>query len=279
MKCPICGGEYWKFIYDGNVRDGNSGKVQNSILECNYCTLQRLKKFYDPKNYDSNDYREHLGEQEWDYSFHDEVQKHHFHEMPSVRGKTVIEVGCGAGSFLDLIAKQAGRVIGIEPHRDYRRKLLYETYAYPADAPKGIADVVVSFDVIEHVEDPVEFMESLGALVKPDGKIIVSTPNRNEILMQLLPEFREFRYQSVHNWYFDAQTLGMCVQRAGLWFDELRTIHRYGLSNTIGWLMEKRPVGDINIPMLSGMKKAWQGYLNDNMLGENLWIECRRRVV
>ena len=276
MKCPVCGGEQWINVYAGPVRDGAIARVHRSILECNDCSIQRLDKFYDQSNYETGAYREDLNEFEWDYEYHDIVQKHILRELPSMRGKAVVEVGAGKGSFLDMVSGVASEVIAVEPNRKYRN-MSYKVYSY-ANEVMELADVVVSADVIEHTENPVEFMEDLRKLLNIGGRMYVVTPNREEILFKLLPAYKSFRYQTAHNWYFDRDSLWNCANKAGLEIKDLRTIHRRGISNTFGWLLEKEPVGDKKYPFLTGqIDDLWRLYLEREGLGEALLIECGRR--
>ncbi len=264
-------------VYSGPVRSGFGGREERKVLRCNHCAIDRLDKFFDPMHYETGHYRTMLGEESWDYAFHDRRQKDLLNELPSLRDLTVVDVGCGRGSFLDLIAGQAGRLLGVEPNKHYH-DIPYETYSYCAEVPEGIADIVVSFDVIEHTEDPVEFLTEMGEIVDHWGKIYIATPNSDEILLRLLPEFKEFRYQTVHNWYFTMQTLKMCAQKAGLVVTDLRTVHGYGIGNTLGWLIDRKPVGDRHYPFLPEMfDHMWVGCLNREGLGETIFMECRRR--
>lgn len=276
MNCPVCGGVKWEEVYAGVVRDGKSEKSFRKVLECDGCSIQRLDQFYDSGKYDTGEYRECLDETEWDYDFHDAVQDHILKELPTMRGKTVVDVGCGKGSFLDMISGVASKVIAVEPNRRYH-DMPYKTYSYASEVTE-LADVVVSFDVIEHTENPVEFLKDLKRLLTIDGRVYIVTPNRAEILFQLLPEYKPFRYQTVHNWYFDRDSLWNCANKAGLTIKDLRTIHRYGIGNTLGWLIEKRPVGDRKYPFLEGqIDELWRSYLNRESLGEALLMECGRR--
>ncbi len=276
MICPVCNENSWGVVYDGLVRHGST-EVLRKLLRCNKCGIERLNQFYNAKSYETGAYRELLGEHEWDYEFHDTVQKHIISELPTMRGKVVVDVGCGRGSFLNMVAGQALKIVGVEPNVKYH-DVPYEVYSYATDVPQGIGDMVVSFDVIEHTDDPVAFMCDVGRLLAPNGRMFVVTPNTNEILFKLLPEFKRFKYQTVHNWYFTDKTLELCAKAAGLAVESVRTIHRHGIGNTLGWLLEKKPVGDKKYEFLTEPFDAmWRACLNREGLGEALLIECRRR--
>jgi len=101
-------------------------------------------------------------------------------------GRDVLEAGCGEGYGADLIAGVAGRVIGL----DYDESAVAHVRArYPrvqmlqgnlAELPldDGDIDVVVNFQVIEHLWDQAQFVAECFRVLRPGGVLLVSTPNR-----------------------------------------------------------------------------------------------------
>jgi methionine biosynthesis protein MetW len=100
-------------------------------------------------------------------------------------GSRVLDVGCGTGSISSLIHRECeAKVVGIEPdpvRAAASAKLGIETHCGLLDRSLseklGWFDVVLFADVIEHVQDPVALLEIGVSLLKPDGLVIVSTPN------------------------------------------------------------------------------------------------------
>ncbi len=103
---------------------------------------------------------------------------------PRVAGATVIDMACGEGYGVDVLAGHAAKVTGVDANpqaheharRRYRaanvrfERALVETYSEPADA-------VVFLQTIEHLEDPGAALAHFRALVAPSGTVYVSTPN------------------------------------------------------------------------------------------------------
>lgn len=99
------------------------------------------------------------------------------------RGGAILDVGCGDGAFLDYIGDSWERYgieinekAGLEAEKRGVRVLGKDLYVDLAH-PVGRYDVIVSLDVIEHVEDPFKFLERLRSLSKPQGVIIIATGN------------------------------------------------------------------------------------------------------
>jgi SAM-dependent methyltransferase len=101
-------------------------------------------------------------------------------------GRDVLEAGCGEGYGADLIAGVARRVIGL----DYDESAVTHVRArYPrvemlhgnlAKLPlaDGAVDVVVNFQVIEHLWDQGQFVAECSRVLRPAGVLLMSTPNR-----------------------------------------------------------------------------------------------------
>ena len=101
-------------------------------------------------------------------------------------GREVLEAGCGEGYGADLIADVARRVIGL----DYDEATVAHVRArYPrvdmrhgnlASLPlaDGSVDVVVNFQVIEHLWDQGQFVAECLRVLRPGGLLLMSTPNR-----------------------------------------------------------------------------------------------------
>jgi SAM-dependent methyltransferase len=102
-------------------------------------------------------------------------------------GRAVLDAGCGEGYGASLLAAQAGRVVGVD--RDeavaiassrYRQGNLtfrsLDLMTLPSLGERF--ELVVSFQVIEHLPDPAGFLRALAACTAPGGTLVVTTPNR-----------------------------------------------------------------------------------------------------
>lgn len=103
-----------------------------------------------------------------------------------VAGKRVLEVGCGEGYGTALLASKAAAVVGV----DYDALTAAHAAAtYPqarfvranlAALPfiTGEVDVVATLQVIEHVWNHREFVGECLRVLRPDGQLLATTPNR-----------------------------------------------------------------------------------------------------
>lgn len=130
----------------------------------------------------------------------------------SLKGKKVVDVGCGGGILAESMAHKGANVLGIDMGKaplsvaqlhkletgaelDYQQITAEEL----ADEEAGQYDVVTCMEMLEHVPDPASVIAACSKLVKPDGHVFFSTINRNpksylfaivgaEYIMQMLPK-------------------------------------------------------------------------------------------
>jgi len=128
-----------------------------------------------------------------------------------LRGKAVLDVGCGGGVLAEAMAAEGARVTGIDLSEkalgvanlhqlesgvkvEYRL-VAAETLA--AEIP-GSFDLVTCMEMLEHVPDPGSTVAACAQLVKPGGRVVFATINRNpkaylfavvgaEYVLRLLP--------------------------------------------------------------------------------------------
>lgn len=272
-------GAFGTWVDDGEIR------------VCGGCCAARLseKLSINAKSYETDAYRVAMaqGLTVADFFSHaDPIQIHHLQvALPlSIRGGVLADIGCGAGSFIDHVAGLASKIIAIEPtalYHDSLRQRGYEVYSYASDAVKArpqSVDFAMSFQVIEHVLNPREFIAEIAALLKPGGTCLIATPNRDDILMKLLPkEFPSFFYRIVHRWYFERKSLRRCVEAAGLEVEGERFVHTYGMSNALSWMKECRPTGNRRLPGIDAAADAlWNSYLETSCQADTLFIQARK---
>ena len=113
--------------------------------------------------------------------------------LVSLKGKRVLDVGCGGGILADSMARKGANVLGI----DLASKALKVAQLHALEAQThnvqyqeisaeklaleqaGSFDVVTCMEMLEHVPDPSLVVKACAVLVKPGGHVFFSTINRN----------------------------------------------------------------------------------------------------
>lgn len=259
MKCEICGSKDIFITYEGKIRDGRVGHYTDNdmkMYQCKNCRtiwhdmINRDYKQY----YESKEYRKDLegtSDIQKFYDMHDKesLEKFRYTGTEIFRNKIVADVGSGGGAFLDYINTVAKKVIAIEPSKYYREELVkkgYTVFAYAEDALKEYRekiDIIISFDVIEHVENPTKFLGEIYALLSQEGgKAFIGTPSDAPVMRDMLGEkYEMFLFSTQHPWVLSKDSFKEMISQHKISRFRIRYFQRYGLGNFIWWLLNKEP--------------------------------------
>lgn len=105
-----------------------------------------------------------------------------------VEGRQVLDAGCGSGYGSAELSLRARSVVGLDVSAEAveyaRRNFASENLKFAAGSctqipfRASVFDVVVAFEVIEHLKDYALFLEECARVLTPEGWLIVSSPNR-----------------------------------------------------------------------------------------------------
>lgn len=293
--CKLCKSGDSRIIYKGKIRNGGLGKYTEddvAMYQCNSCNviwhdnvICNSKEYYE-----SNEYRDALegsADEEQFYALHDKesLNKFEYTGTTIYRDKVVADIGCGCGAFLDFIKGVAQKVIAIEPSAKYRKimdRKGFFTYPYADDAKNDYTenvDVVVSFDVIEHVESPQKFVQDCFDLLKPGGQAVIGTPTDAPIMRELLGEIyeRKLLFSTQHIWIFSEKNLKDLTEKAGFSDVKVKYFQRYGIGNMLGWVRDKEPCTEINREIFCGtLDSAWKSECEQKGLADYIVLYLKK---
>jgi 2-polyprenyl-3-methyl-5-hydroxy-6-metoxy-1,4-benzoquinol methylase len=106
-------------------------------------------------------------------------------------------------------------------------------------------DVVCSFQVLEHVADPVGFLCELQQSAKKGGTIFVEVPNLYDPLLSVweVSAYKKFFYHTAHLHYFTEKSLRKTAIDAGFTSDQIEVnfTQDYNILNHLNWIMNDAP--------------------------------------
>lgn len=107
-----------------------------------------------------------------------------------LKGKRVLDMGCGGGLMSEALAKLGADVVGVDASvetltiaREHAQKSDLNI-DYREGTAESLAegneqfDIIVAFEIVEHVDNLPLFMKSLAKLLKPEGQMLLATLNR-----------------------------------------------------------------------------------------------------
>jgi 2-polyprenyl-3-methyl-5-hydroxy-6-metoxy-1,4-benzoquinol methylase len=246
--CPLCGGDSYRLFV---------GAKQRKVVECARCRLRALSPmptlgdlvtineetvhpFFNACLEDEETYRVYFA------SKLDDLQRH----QPSGR---LLDVGCGAGFFLDGARQRGYDVAGVDlspvpaayvQHRLGLNVAVGSLYDYAA--PSSSFDTVTIFQTIEHDPHPAELSKELLRILRPGGVLMVTTPAADGFVARVMGK-RWFGYRNVeHVSFFSRQSLRFALEQAGFEIVFLEIEHgkrlsaKYVLNRLINYYYDHR---------------------------------------
>lgn len=193
--CPACNCRQSTVLYRATDRLYGTTKEEFTIVACESCKLVRLEprppaselyKYY-PASYwfaPGENTAERLEETYRRIVLGDHIGFVRRALANSGEAGPVVDVGCGGGLLLRLLAGYGVPVFGIDISEG-AAQVAWHINAIPAvcahlpHAPLAAEScaVVTMFHLLEHLHDPVSYIESARNLLKPDGRLVLQVPN------------------------------------------------------------------------------------------------------
>lgn len=141
----------------------------------------------------------------------------------TLRTSRILEIGCGTGYLLYRLKQLGPDVLGVEPGP--QGQVGSEKFGvdivhgyFPSEKISGKFDLILQYAVLEHLENPENYLDSLRPHLTPQGKIIVAVPSCDEQI-----EFGDISMFFHEHWsYFTQSTLGSTIEHAGYRVQSLR---------------------------------------------------------
>ncbi len=142
------------------------------------------------------------------------------------RGR-LLDVGCGDGTFLNVMQTRGWDVQGTEispfAAGQPRRFPIHPGEVWDAKLPSASFDVVTGWHVIEHAAEPLRMLAEMYRLVRPGGRVVLATPNLHDYVFQACYRLAKFRRlplyeeheRELHLFFFTTGTFRSIAERAG----------------------------------------------------------------
>lgn len=194
--CPVCReGKNFNFI-----RDYRKKKYNFSLFECRLCEVQFWTPFKSPSAEWYKDLYQKTKEYELNQGLKANINRGYHKNFlkkykDSINGAKILDLGCGRGEFIAELRKRGSDVWGIDfdknaieiAKKNFGLKNAYAMSFADFFGSQNICqfDFVTFFEVIEHIDNPLEFIQNVEKILKPGGKIVLSTPCRDRFLANL----------------------------------------------------------------------------------------------
>lgn len=126
-----------------------------------------------------------------------EIKSYYSTQNISLKNKSVLDIGCFTGEFLNLMKKEGCNVYGIELQKDAakiankklksKRVLAKDVASNPFGNKKF--DIITMFGLIEHVENPYKLIADSTKKLNKNGILVIQTPNSESLFAILLRKY------------------------------------------------------------------------------------------
>ena len=149
------------------------------------------------------------------------------------KSPSLLDIGCGSGTFLDVCNKNGWRVEGVDPSPIVKRKVFEE---YKIDVHQGDFnkikfnkkfDIITMWGVLEHVPNPLLTMKKVRDLLNKGGMFVFEVPSANCLISDYLKKynFSPTRYieSGRHNIFFSIEVIRKIAENLKLKIEYIET--------------------------------------------------------
>ncbi len=175
---------------------------------------------YAERQYQSDNYRRYIDARQIKHSHFRKRLKQFQQYFPSGR---LLDVGCSCGYFLDVALEYGYDAYGVELSETaiaaadpaIRPRITRESVNVLGSQRPGSFDLVTAFDIIEHTDNPADFLRQVKALLRPRGGLVLSTPDTGHFLRYMLGKRWPMLQPMQHTVLFSRKSLRIALDHAG----------------------------------------------------------------
>jgi len=213
-------------------------------------------------------------------------------ELHSIGINRVLDIGAGNGIFLEEFCNQMpeAQFRAIDPGSKAIEKCrekgfeVYQTTAEQAEEWQDWADLVVSFEVLEHAYDPLQFVTSAMRFLAPNGVVLMTTLNHEGADLRLLREHSGQVLPPLHINFLSVTGFRNLFARAGFSEIEIQTPGRLDVDILTNALKEGVLEREELAPFLDWLiykadkdiRQKFQSFLADSGMSSHIWIWARK---
>ena len=137
-------------------------------------------------------------------------------------------------------------------------------------------DVIVMFQVLEYISNPVTFLKNIRKLLKKNGKLLIKIPNAGDLSLKLNKKYNDWFWQRAHINYFTTKTVKHVLRKSNFQIIKLEGIQRYGIENMFYWRLIGKPQfkkPSFELPReYHFLEVFYKKYLESNLLSDTMIV-------
>jgi SAM-dependent methyltransferase len=215
-RCMLCDGRVCSRVFAGLLRCSRCGIIFDDAGTSGI----QPEELYGPGYYQGRVYRDYTGEKEARTAVFRRKMSIIGRLMPG-RGR-VLDAGCAAGYFLNVLAENGYEPYGIDVS-NYAAGTVRESCAGSVvhgdiagtAFPDGFFSAVTMWDLLEHLPDPRAALREIHRILEPGGLLVVETLNFGSLRSRIMKERWPLYAPPYHLFYFMPGTLRRFLSSSG----------------------------------------------------------------
>lgn len=268
VRCNLCGENNSNFLFESHDRQYNNPEIFK-LVRCRRCGLVYLNprplKFekyypscYEPFRLPKVTFPESLTSKFLSSERYYKKNKNSIDQIlskvfewlyspvPNSLSGKILDVGCGSGAKLYGLKKRGWDVYGVDTSLDAvdfaKKKLnLEKVYLGTIESkkfPPGFFNAVLLSHVIEHLQDPKKTLREIKRILKPEGLLIITTPNFASLNSKIFRQFWFPLETPRHLYLFTPSTLIKLLSSVGLvTLGSSFNISSYSFAKSLGYFL------------------------------------------
>lgn len=210
--CPLC------------MSDRIDSPEDGEYLRCQNCGVVRTKYNYDALQYSSDYAKNYLEYAKSPTNIPLNLSRLGLVSRWVRLNDSILDVGCCVGEFIRF-AEQYYRCVGFEPNSvaalEARGRVKFSEITTYLNGAKGFKCVTL-FDVLEHIQEPAEFIKGLKSMLVKDGVLVITTPNIDAVDRSYIGDFdavvRQWKHYKPkeHLFLYNVRSLDQLLTPLGL---------------------------------------------------------------
>jgi|TARA_R110000851_G_scaffold89266_7_gene194600 2-polyprenyl-3-methyl-5-hydroxy-6-metoxy-1,4-benzoquinol methylase len=159
--------------------------------------------------------------------------------------------------------------------------IVYNSTFDDVDLQEDYFDIIVAFDVVEHLYNPKDFLKKCFDLLNKNGILLIAIPNHNDVLLSKYDcnAYQKFYYHKAHINYFTTQSIVNLCQSVGF-AGYVDSFLDYSFFNNVHWQQNNKPMSSADKAFISDVTKdddinefykrverEYEDLINSKMLG------------
>lgn len=298
-RCLLCKSLSFEKCYS-NTRE-NDNHCINKCLYCGHIQLYPID--YEPQEYYDKDTQDKMG-----FGIANR-EKSDFYEMLLSQSKrrilylekyidqllkthdyiNVCDVGGGTGFFVQEMVQKYKNKINIFLLEPSKTRIIIDNVVVinelldenVAKLYQNKFHIVTCFHVLEHVFEPMTFIDCLKNITTDDGILCIEVPNQNNEIIKLSSNYeKNVWYCNAHVSYFTPNILKKIILESNMNIIYMNGFQRYGLLNFLHWIQYNEPLKKqknyYTGHPVNSIEEQWINEISENMTSDSMYIICKK---